>query len=245
MFEKIGLNKKSIYPEGKIDSNNINIVKPIVYPLAENFIMRSINSIIMKNILSKKLNKTRILWLTLPSAVDYIDVTDSDFIIYYCCDDFSDLAGVDHKVVPKKELELIEKADLVFTTSDELYQKFYSNKTFMLPHGVHDLFFNVQNSDIDIEKVNLGFYGSIDKRIDYNLIQDIIDKNKNITIEIVGHIDSQICSQIENMAFKNPRIKLSPALEHKDLINKINDWDILILPFLHNDYSKFCNPLKL
>lgn len=241
ILEKLGANKEKLYPEENLDYKNINIVKPLVYPLAENTVLKGINKFLMKRKIPKKDGLNRVVWLTLPSAVDYIEVTDADFVIYYCCDDFSGLSGVDHDLVPKKEKELIKRADLVFTTSDELYKKFKTEKTYMLPHGVHDIFFEVEDKQIKPEKVKLGFYGGIDTRINYDLIKQVLDSNSQFEIEMVGHIDSQI----DKSFFEHPRINHIPALEHKQLTKKISEWDILLLPFLHNDYATHCNPLKL
>ena len=241
IFEKVVSSKQIIYPKEDLDYQNIKIVKPLVYPLAKNKILKKINECLMNKKIPKKGEIKRIVWLTLPSAIDYLELTEADFVIYYCCDDFSGLSGVDHKIVPQKEQRLIEKADLIFTTSEQLYEKFKTNKTYMLPHGVHDIFFEVNNKPIKKEKVKLGFYGGIDVRVDYKLIKEILDSNSNFEIEMIGHIDSQI----DNTFFNNPRIKNIKPLKHKELTKKINEWDILLLPFLYNDYATHCNPLKL
>ncbi|MFA0122866.1 glycosyltransferase family 1 protein, partial [Vibrio sp. 10N.261.48.A2] len=77
-----------------------------------------------------------ILWTSLPTAVDLCGHLGESAVVYYCGDDFSALAGVDHKTVAKHELELIEKSDLIFAASEKLMDKFPSEKAQLLPHGV-------------------------------------------------------------------------------------------------------------
>jgi glycosyltransferase involved in cell wall biosynthesis len=241
IFEKLTDRKVNIYPEEELNYSNLEIVKPLVYPLAENPFLVKLNKLIMKKKIHRKKDLKRIVWLTLPSAIDYLEVTEGDFVVYYCCDDFTALAGVDHKVVEKKEQELIKKSDLIFTTSEELYKKFKSDKTVMLPHGVHDCFFNIAQKEIEKENITLGFYGGIDTRLDYKLIEDLLSKNENLNLEMIGHIDAKV----DKKFFKNPRIKHHGALQHNELVKRIEEWDILLLPFLHNGYATHCNPLKL
>jgi len=241
IFEKLTDRKIRIYPEEDLNYSNIEIIKPLVYPLAENPLLIKLNQFIMKKTIHKKKALKRIVWLTLPSAIDYLEVSDGDFIVYYCCDDFTALPGVDHKIVEKKEKELIEKSNLIFTTSKKLYKKFKSEKTIMLPHGVHDCFFNVNQKEIQKDNIRLGFYGGIDTRLNYKLIEDLLFRNKKLKLEMIGHVDENI----DKKFLENPRIKFHGALQHNELVKKIEEWDILLLPFLHNDYATHCNPLKL
>lgn len=241
ILEKLSGKNTSLYPAEPIDFKNLRLVKPIVYPLAENPMLRTFNKFLLKQKLHKKNGVRRIVWLTLPSAVDYLDVTESDLVVYYCCDDFNSLNGVDHEVVSLKEKELIEKADIIFTTSDELYKKMEFEKTHMLPHGVHEMFFNVKQKELDKKNVTMGFYGGIDSRIDFNLIKKLLNNNSNLSLEMVGHL----ASDVDEAFFEHPRIKRFSASKHEDLVKKIANWDVLLLPFLHNGYSDCCNPLKL
>lgn len=241
VIEKLSGKKEMLYPESSVDSDNLTVVKPIVYPLAENFFLRALNKAMMRHTLKQKEDIKRIVWLTLPSAVDYLEVSEGDFIVYYCCDDFSSLNGVDHEIVAEKEQELFLKADLVFTTSLELYKKFKSRKTYMLPHGVHRMFFDVRQKEVDVEKITLGFYGGIDTRINFDMLKELLDNNQNLELEMVGHL----ADDVDKSFFSHPRIKKHDAFKHEELVKKINEWDILLLPFLHNGYSEHCNPLKL
>ena len=53
-----------------------------------------------------------VLWASLPTAVDVAGRLGEAKLVYYCGDDFSALAGVDHDVVSHREAELVKRADL-------------------------------------------------------------------------------------------------------------------------------------
>ncbi|WP_421240023.1 hypothetical protein [Aeromonas enteropelogenes] len=65
-----------------------------------------------------------LLWISLPSAVDLVGKLGERAVIYYCGDDFSALAGVDHAAIARCEARLVEKADLILAASPALASRF-------------------------------------------------------------------------------------------------------------------------
>lgn len=236
VVEKLtGLTKR--YPQEALNLDNINIIKPVVYPLAENGLLKIVNNKLLSSKIPKKKSQ-RILWITLASAVDFIDITDSDLVIYYICDDFTSLEGVDHDVIKAKERELVERADIVFTVSDTLYERFKTPKTFMLTHGVHSAFFDVERKKKESDVIKLGFYGGIDSRVDFNIIKEVLDSDPRYHLEMVGSIsDAEL--------IEHERLTISPPKKHSELVDCLNGWDVLLIPFSPSGYATHCNPLKL
>jgi len=106
--------------------------------------------------------------------------------------------------------------------------------------NINNLFFNIKEKKLDNQNIKLGFYGNIDDKIDYQLIQNMIDVDNRLIIEMIGKIDQNIKKFFKN----NPRINYIPALNYKELSNKIDGWDILFFPFLNNK-GLCCSDLKL
>ena len=69
-----------------------------------------------------------LIWTSLPSAVDLIGHLNERACVYYCGDDFSALAGVDHEPVQSMEEELVDKSQLVIAASAALAKNFPSQK---------------------------------------------------------------------------------------------------------------------
>ena len=222
------------------------ITKPLIWPMAQNPIVKHLNSQLLRHQLklhigSKKCQ--RIIWVALPSAVDYLDICDGDLVVYYCGDDFSALAGVDHSLAAKAEQRLVARADLIFACSPALQAKFPTSKTVLLPHGVHlSQFAKPTDSpdDIDPSRPSIGFYGSINNWLDQTLISTLAKARPTINFYFIGRQDSETeqLRQQEN-------IFMLPAMPHHQLARYLQHWTVAILPFVDNEQIRACNPLKL
>ncbi|CAH0534497.1 hypothetical protein VST7929_02440 [Vibrio stylophorae] len=215
------------------------IYAPKVWPLAQWSWLKTWNNHQLKALAQLPKHYPRIVWAALPSAVDYLDPLDADLVIYYCGDDFSALAGVDHARVAAKERALVEKADLILAASPALAQRFPATKTQILTHGV-DLDSFAPNPAIHIEPNVIGFYGSLNQWLDQHLLCQLAEQFPQYQFELVGRID---CTIHQLRAHRN--IHLYPAQPHEQLPDLLARWQIAILPFKDNRQIQACNPLKL
>ena len=103
--------------------NDFLIINPLVIPCANSWLSLKVSKYILKYQLLrayKKLAiKNPIIWASLPTTVDYLKVFDNAPCVYYCGDDFSCLAGVDHEFVSKKERELVKESKYLSEPSSE------------------------------------------------------------------------------------------------------------------------------
>ena len=183
------------------------------------------------------------LWLSLPTAVDIVGYLGEQRVIYYCGDDFSGLAGVDHKTVSLRERELVERADLVFVSSETLQHKLSSPNTYYLPHGVDfQLFANpvLASSLLPKGKPTAGFYGSISQWLDQSLLTSVIAKMPDWDFVFIGKasVDVSALKAFPNVFFIN-------EVPHSTLPQFSQHWDVALLPFVMNSQIQACNPLKL
>ena len=219
-----------------------SVIKPLVWPMAQQPLLKQLNHLLLGRQLNPKQYR-RVVWAALPSAVDYLDICDSDLVIYYCGDDFAALAGVDHQLAAEAEQRLVARADIIFACSPTLQAKFPAHKTTLLPHGVHlSQFANAANApdDIDPSKYSIGFYGSLNNWLDQSLIVRLAQARPNINFYFIGREDSDM----EAMR-QYPNIILLPAKPHHQLPQYLQHWNMAILPFVDNDQIRACNPLKL
>ncbi|PSU33108.1 glycosyltransferase [Photobacterium lutimaris] len=218
------------------------VIKPLVWPMAQHAILKALNNHLLKRQLSKKICR-RVVWAALPSAVDYLDICDSDLVVYYCGDDFAALAGVDHQLAATAEQRLIARADIIFACSPALKAKFPAGKTVLLPHGVHLLQFAKPTTcpeDIDPSRPSIGFYGSLNNWLDQTLIIKLTKARPNINFYFIGRQD---CNTERLRHQEN--IILLPAKPHQQLARYLQHWNMAILPFIDNEQIRACNPLKL
>jgi len=230
------------------ESNNFIIINPLVIPCASNWFTLKLSKAILKwqlKIACDKLNfSDPIIWASLPTSVDYLELFSNAPCVYYCGDDFNNLAGVDHQFVSQKEKQLIEKSSYIFTASEKLLDKFPSNKAVSIPHGVNFSLFSkkVKNTPIDLPlgRPIAGFYGSISTWLDQELLVQTIEALPHWRFVFIGKIDCDVdkLQQFSNVYFLGTK-------PHTDLPKYIQNWNVAILPFVNNKQIQMCNPLKL
>jgi len=232
----------------KDNDSKFLIINPLVVPCANSWLSLKLSKAILRWQLKsacKKLGLTDpIIWTSLPTTVDYLDLFEKAPCVYYCGDDFSSLAGVDHQFVSQKETELISKSSYIFTASKKLVNKFPGNKTVNIPHGVNFSLFSEKVASIPLDlpqgKPIAGFYGSISTWLDQDLLVQTIQALPHWNFVFIGKAD---CNVDKLEQFSN--VYLLGSRPHTDLPKYIQNWNVAILPFVDNKQIQMCNPLKL
>lgn len=184
-----------------------------------------------------------LLWISLPSAVDLVGKLGERAVIYYCGDDFSALAGVDHQAIARCEARLVEKADLILAASPALANRFPPHKTRLLSHGVDlGLFMPPlpRPADLPSGRPIAGFYGSLSSWIDIPLLADTARALPHWDLVLIGphQTDLSPLASLPNVHLLGPR-------PHHTLAAYAQHWQVSLLPFVDNAQIRACNPLKL
>ena len=221
------------------------IINPRIIPLPGSRIARRINRHLLEKQISPfvSADDRPIIWTSLPTAVCSLGLFNESAVVYYCGDDFSSLAGVDHKAVSALEAELAERADCILAASSTLASKFPVEKTVLLPHGVDlDLFQapRVRPLDLPTHGPIAGFYGSINEWIDIELIVHVAKALPDWHFVLIGpqKVDVSSLLRLDN-------VHLLGQKAHSDLPAYLQHWDVSLLPFRDNAQIRACNPLKL
>lgn len=233
--------------EEKNSANQIqpkHLIDPKVIPFFGSQLVRQFNRYQLKKQIRAlvKDDQPTVLWLSLPSAVDLIGHCGEDFSIYYCGDDFSSLAGVDHAVISQMETQLAERCDLILTASQRLAEKFPIGKTRVLEHGVDFQLFSQATEkpkDFPMGKV-MGFYGQLADWVDIQLLKQISQQFPEWTLMLIGAVHTDTRDLLEQ-----PNVLWLDAIPHQQLAAYCQHWDIALLPFRHCEQITHCNPLKL
>lgn len=242
--------KKSNSPKrvNEIPQGNFHIVNPLTIPAPRSKFGRWLATKLIVSQVKPILRKARFsrptLWTSLPTAVDVVGHFNESALIYYCGDDFSALAGVDHDTVAKREEELIEKSDLILAASEKLASSFPSKTTKLLRHGVdYNLFTKpaLRANDLPNDgRPIAGFYGSISEWLDINLLCETIKQLPNWYFVFIGKsvVDTSALSSFDNVLFIGEKT-------HSELPSYSQHWTVSLLPFKDNAQIRACNPLKL
>lgn len=191
----------------------------------------------------KSVDEQRIYWVSVPTAITMIDKQPGDLIVYYCGDDFLALDGVDHLMLKPIEQQLIDQADLILVASETLKNKMPSDKTYVLSHGVDfELFSQVIEPDplLEGKKNTIGFYGSICNWLDLSILEALAAQRPDYQLVMVGE-----CKISISKLLSYPNVTHIGRVEHRNLPQFSQNWDVSILPFVNNKQIQSCDPLKL
>ncbi len=193
--------------------------------------------------------KKKVLWLYSPLGGYLLDNLDESVVVYDCMDDHGAFQNAD-PALRKKEEWLLEKADLVFTGGRTLYEtrKQKSQSCYLFPSAVDSQHFSKTLRDDtqipeDLQKIPgpiIGYFGAVDERLDYKLIDDLAETNKNYSFVLVGPI------------LKIPREKLPKrkniffmgAREYSTLPAYIKGFQAGFMPFAMTPLTKMISPTK-
>ena len=92
---------------------NLYVKNPLAIPVPQNTVEEKINHLSLNRLIEKglkqhKIDKT-VIWTSLPTVNNLALHDKNTLSIYYCCDDFGGLAGIDHEDVLKAEEKLAQE----------------------------------------------------------------------------------------------------------------------------------------
>jgi teichuronic acid biosynthesis glycosyltransferase TuaH len=148
------------------------------------------------------------------------------------------------------ENEMIEKADATICTSTGLVEqhKHKSSKVFLLPNGVDESIFSSAPSKPaeelrDVKKPVIGYTGSIEYRMDFELLLAVVKLMPSYLFCFVGPVYEKGAHFDELRNFPNVRF-LGPR-PLRDLPGYLHYFDVAIIPFKCNSLTSKIYPLKI
>jgi glycosyltransferase involved in cell wall biosynthesis len=154
------------------------------------------------------------------------------------------------------ERQLSEKADVVFTTAQVLYDKFraYNPRTYLIRNGVDvnryrsitrpsDLALTEKIEAIGASKV-VGYQGSISSWVDFDLLEGVIAKTPELSFLFVGMVDLRARRDFRRLV-RHRNFHYLGAVSPDALPWVLSKIDVGIIPFKINDLIRATNPIKL
>jgi len=238
------------------EAEGIYVYSPLILPFPYSRFIKPINRMLFVHNVRKWMSAADfanpIIWTFLPTNVtlDLIDnVENKKLIVYYCIAEFSQLVKSSKKV-EKAERELLERCDLVFAQGERIKERClkHNKNVHIFPFGVSNevfLNFDEKNSKVPeditgIKKPILGYVGGIHKHMDTELLKEMAGKRPDWSIVLVGPM------QIECDSFKGfKNIHFLGKKDHKALPSYIVNFDVCLIPYVLNEYTKTVYPTKL
>jgi len=164
--------------------------------------------------------------------------------IYYCYDEIREAEWVGRHGGPMEEA-FIPKTDAVVVTSQSLYEnrKNLHPNVHLVKNGVDfNLFARASERTDSCQKKIIGFMGSIDHRVDVDLLESMMARKPEWKFHFVGRVNrpeiKERLQRFENTTFFGP---MQPA----ELPRVLSRFDVGIIPFVCSTFTKNIYPLKI
>ncbi|HEX8369406.1 MAG TPA: glycosyltransferase family 1 protein [Pyrinomonadaceae bacterium] len=193
--------------------------------------------------------KDFVLWYYTPMAVSFTDHLEPQAIVYDCMDELSMFKNAPPQLI-KNEAKLFEKADVVFTGGQSLYEaKRHQNpNVWAFPSSIDTAHFNkarkIAADEMEDQKAiphpRLGYAGVIDERIDLDILREIAEKRPEWQLVMIGPV-----VKINEADLPRPgNIHYLGMKDYQQLPAYIAGWDVALMPFALNDSTRFISPTK-
>lgn len=230
-------------PPPIIPMNWINDRK--IYNAVQSFNARIIRSSILSAMQELKMEDPIVISAFNPSFGMALKGTlGESSLIYYCYDNISAAPWLG-KHGGMLEQEFAAAADVIVTSSDELTKRFsnFSTKVHVVKNGVD--FQNMQRGFSEVRRYGrpvAGYIGSIDERIDYDLLESVIDRSQDITFRFIGRSTHP---NFEQRLRRHSNVEMLGAHPSSSLPDFLKEMDVCIIPFAMNEFNRSVYPMKV
>ena len=166
-------------------------------------------------------------------------------IIYYCYDEISHAKWLKNH---GKQVEnvYLKKADILITTSKALLQSktqvFSGEKAYIISNGVDfELFNKIYDSEKQVKEPVIGYVGSIDDRLDFELLEQTIQHYPEYHFIFVGRI---VTNQVKKIKTYH-NVKLTGPVAYEQIPALMQEMHIMIIPFVRDEFTRNIYPMKI
>jgi len=226
----------------------VTVVTPVLPPETNASDAAVLQGELLRELIQRERIRNFVAWYYTPMALEFTRELEPVATVYDCMDELSAFAGA-HADLQRLEDELFERADIVFTGGQSLYEV-KANR-----HGNVHLFRSSVDTahfagarqpqcdpadQAEIPHPRLGFFGVVDERMDLDLLDDVAERRPGWHLVVLGpvvKIDAAALPRRDNIHYLN-------AKDYEELPRYLAGWDVALLPFARNEATRFISPTK-
>jgi teichuronic acid biosynthesis glycosyltransferase TuaH len=261
---KVRKPKFSLFSDGVLDTDIDNfkvIIAPPVVPinfLPEGPIFRTAliaNEAIISKRIKKVLKNAGVKEFILINSFNFhypniARLTKPILSVYQCVDPMIVPYDMKHGII--SENKLVKESDLVICTSKALYneKKSQNPNTYFVPNAADiehcskalNTGLPVHAKIKDLPKPVIGYLGTLERRMDYNLILEVVKTNPEKTFVLAGPVwDNHVPPEL----FKISNVHIIGPIPYDEVPQLVKGFDVAIIPFKKDEVSATIFPLKL
>lgn len=185
------------------------------------------------------------LWYYSPKALSFSKHLEPKAVIF----DYIDQLSFAKDQLETQETELLNRADIVFTSGQSLYEskKHCHHNIHAMPNSIDYTHFSqgrlklVEPDDqINIPHPRIGFYGVIDERFNFDLLIRSADLKPEFHFVILGPVVNLDTRTLP----RRPNIHYLGKKDYHVLPLYLAGWDSAIMPYKVNELTRFVSPMK-
>ncbi|MDB5712699.1 MAG: glf [Sphingomonadales bacterium] len=189
-----------------------------------------------------------VCWYYTPMMLPFSRHIDAAVVVYDCMDELSAFKFAPENLL-EMERELLDRADLVFTGGQSLYEAKRSRHSSVhcFPSSVDKAHFAKARAPIQTPADQivsdgpvLGYYGVIDERIDLALLAEIAHSRPQWQFVIVGPVVKIDMADLP----RSPNLHYVGGKSYDQLPSYLSGWDVALMPFAINESTRFISPTK-
>ena len=194
--------------------------------------------------------KKIVLYLWRPEFEPALDLIEHDLSCYHIDDEYT-FSEVE-KPIEENEARLISRVDKVFIHSPALLEKkgCFNPQSIFVPNGVdYNAYATPCNEPADMKSIShprIGYTGFIKKQLDWPLLLHLAVEHPEWSFVFIGPQSphKEIVSVIQKLSGK-PNVHFLGAKLPTELPAYTQYFDVCIMPYRMDDYTKYIYPLKL
>lgn len=183
------------------------------------------------------INRFKCVWLSHPSQIECVPSTYAGTVVYDCMDDHAAMeCGKEKEVLLRQEKNLIDRADVIFASSEYLMRTIGDNNTVLVRNGYKQGNLQSVAKAKKQSTYTVAYFGTVSQWFDFDSIRAVVRTMNSIFFRIIGPADVQ--QSIDHVDYRGP-------VKHQELFDSVSDCSCLIMPFKVNDIIKAVDPVKL
>lgn len=226
----------------------VNVVVPQLQSGLSEETQATVQRLLLSQLIDEYQIQDYLLWFYTPMALRFAQNLRPRVTIYDCMDELSAFKFAPREI-REREAELFRRADVVFTGGHTLYEskKNQHENVHPFPSSVDVPHFRQARDwakdpadQAGIPHPRIGFCGVVDERMDLDLIRGIANARPDWQLVIIGPVVKIDMAHLP----RNPNIHYLGGKGYKELPYYMAGWDAAMLPFAHNESTRFISPTK-
>jgi UDP-galactopyranose mutase len=208
----------------------------------------TILKLLLNNLLTEQQITDYLLWYYTPMALSFSTHLQPRLTVFDCMDELSAFKDAPQEM-KDREAELMRLADLVFTGGQSLFEAKVGRHSdlHVFPSSIefgHFAQARTHSAEPEdqarIAHPRIGFCGVIDERMDLELLDGMATLRPDYQFIMIGPVVKIDPSSLP----KHPNIHYLGGKSYKELPSYMAGWDAAMLPFAHNESTRFISPTK-